>query len=220
MSARLASKQQGAIPLFLVVLICIFLIGLVIYLSRNYSPPKPASGTKPVSSQTPIPPTSAPQKLSLKKICLSEAKSVPKPPFEYQLEDGPVGTLPPSYKKERFTDAKNIYSCYTSFLFNRIMEKAYADMGLAYYTVTKTGNKWVKPETVKSFEMATYNKLTESFKKDGWESKSQYGEKREGYGTPIMLLTKQKDGRKYFIDIGYSGLTGINFSYIITVVEK
>src|SRR3989344_70990 len=143
--------QAGIAPIFIVLLICFFFLGFIL-MNRNIpgfkflNEPKltPSQSAKPISTQT-NPPPASPKKLSLKETCLSEAKSVPKPPFKYQLEDGPVGTLQPIYKKERFSGAKNIYSCYTSFMFNRVMEKAYADMGITYYTTTKAGNKYVKP---------------------------------------------------------------------------
>ena len=217
-------NQKGIAPLFIVLLICFFFLGFILW-NRNIPglkilddiKPTPSQSTKPVSTQTNSP-SASPQKMSLKEACLSEAKSVPKPPFRYQLEDGPVGTLQPNYKKERFSGAKNIYSCYTSYMYNRVMVEAYADMGVTYYTVTKTGSKYVLPETIKTFEKRVDEALSNSFKKAGWERQTQYGETNGR--VPVMLLTKTKDGKQYFMDISYPGATGVAFSYVLTVMEK
>lgn len=222
MAAHSRSKhQEGVAPIFIVLIICFFFLGFILW-NRNLpgfnffnsvkqAPVKTATVETPTSTPTPSP------KLSLKETCLSELKNVPKPPFRYQKEDGPVGTLQPIYKKERFAGAKNIYSCYTSFMFNRVMDEAYADMGVQYHETDKYGNTYIKPGAPQAFEKAVYNSLSESFKKDGWELKSQYGEK---YSVAVMLLTKSRDGREYFIDITYPGASGVAFSYVLTVMEK
>lgn len=211
--------QKGIAPIFIVLIICFFFLSFILW-NRNIPGFKFLDNLKQAPSQTNLPtstPSSSPQKLSLKETCLSELKGVPKPPFKYQLEDGPVGTLQPIYKKERFAGAKNIYSCYTSFMFNRVMDEAYTDMGLQYHETDKYGNTYIKPGAPQAFEKAVYNSLSASFTKEGWELKSQYGEKDS---VPVMLLTKSKEGREYFIDITYSGSSGVAFSYVLTAMEK
>lgn len=223
MSAQKKSDlaQKGIAPIFIVLVICFFFLGLILW-NRNLLGFKFLSDTKQTPAQTATTqstPTAPPKKLSLKETCLSELRSVPKPSFKYQLEDGPVGTLQPLYKKERFSGVKNIYSCYTSYMFNRVIEQAYTDMGAQYYETDKYGNKYIKPGQNAVFEKAVYNSLTNSFQNKGWKQTSQYNEKGSS-GLPVMILTKNQDDREYFIDIGYSGMTGVAFSYIITVMEK
>lgn len=216
----MSAREKGITPIFIVLVICFFFLGFFLW-NRNFSSFKFLSNIKPVPSPSSITASSASPsaspKSSLRETCLSELKSVPKPPFKYQKEDGPVGTLQPIYKKERFTGSKNIYSCYTSFMFNRVMDEAYADLGLQYHETDRFGNTYVRPGVPQAFEKAVYIRLSESFKSQRWELKSQYGEK---YSLPVMLLTKTEGSRQYFIDITYSGSSGVAFSYVLTVMEK
>lgn len=219
--------QKGIAPILIILIICFGFISF--FFLRNFFGSKFNIGNPPASSpssrqnqlQTTSPantPTAQPQKLSLKELCLAELKAVPKPPFRYQREDGPVGTLLPIYRKERFNGAKNTASCNIGFVFNRVMEQAYADMGLQYYERDKYGNQYIKTGAIQAFEKAVDLSLSTSFQKAGWVRKTQYGE-NNGF-VIVMSLTKTKDGREYFLDAAYPGASGVAFSYTVTVMEK
>lgn len=227
MSAQKKYFQQGVAPLFIILLICFGFVGL--FLIWNITGFKFNIGKPPVNNvpqkqnqpQVTLPkstPTAQPQQLSLKQLCLSEMKSLPKPPFRYQSQSEPVGTLLPTYRKERFNGAKKTYSCYTNFMFNRVMEQAYADMGVQYYERDKYGNEYIKAGAIQAFEKAVDSALAASFQKDGWERKTQYGEKSNL--VVVMSLAKTKGDREYFLDIAYPGASGVAFSYTLTVMEK
>lgn len=217
MSAR-TFFQQGIAPILIILIICfgfisIFLLWNVSGLKFNVGKPYRLPAASPTNT-----PATQPQKLSLKELCLAEIKILPKPPFRYQSQDEAVGTLLPIYRKDRFKGAKNTASCYTGFMFNRVMEQAYADMGLQYYERGKGGTKYIKTGAIQAFEKAVDLSLSESFKKEGWKRTTQYGE-NNGF-VAVMSLTKTKDGREYFLDAAYPGASGVAFSYTVTVMEK
>ncbi|MBI2601070.1 hypothetical protein HYW42_03890 [Candidatus Daviesbacteria bacterium] len=211
-------QQQGIAPIVLIIIICFGFFSFLLF--KNYSKFN-LNIWKQAPSQTSSPsgtPAATQQKLSLKELCIAEINSVPKLPFRYQSEDKATGTLRPTFKKERFEGAKNTASCYIGFMFNRVIEQAYADMGIQYYEKGLNGTKFIKPGAPEAFEKAVDNAFDASLKKAGWNRITQYGEKSKLL--PVILLSKQKDGKEYFLEVTHSGYSGVATSYIITVVEK